>query len=258
MQQLQAFSSASLGTNKMVKRLFSSVSEYQLNQPYSSRIEKLPEPVKRYFKRVLTGGAQEINSVRIKHDGQFKTKLNNNWIPITGRQFITTQMPGFVWEGKTRWFTARDFYVEGRGGLTVYLFGLVRVVNAKGWAFDQGELLRWLGEAVWYPTVWLPGENLTWEPINEDQAKVNFYYNGLEVNYEVTFNQDGLVTEMKTLRYMDVDRIETWIGRAENWQIINGVMVPTQIEAIWRIENQEYPYARFKVKEIDYNQPYVF
>lgn len=258
MLKLHTFAGTLRGTNKMAKRLFSAVSEFQLSPSYSSRIDKLPEPVKRYFNRVLSGSEPEIYTVRIKHDGQFKTSLNSDWMPINGRQFITTQMPGFVWEGKTRWFTARDYYIEGRGGLSVYLLGLVRVVNAKGVAFDQGELLRWLGEAVWYPTVWLPGENLRWEPINKNQARVNFYYKGLEVNYEVTFNQEGFVTEMKTRRYMDVNRIETWIGRTKNWQLLNGIMVPTEIEAIWRIDNQDYPYARFRVKHLDYNQPHVF
>lgn len=94
------------------------------------------------------------------HDGQFKTDLKKGWINIKGEEYFTTQKPGLVWKGTTRMFTARDMYIADKGRLIVSVLSLFKVVNGKGEKYNQGELLRWLSESVWFPTNLLPSENL--------------------------------------------------------------------------------------------------
>ncbi len=43
-------------------------------------------------------------------------------------------------------------------------------------------------------------------------SKVSFYYKELSLFYNVTFNEIGEITQMKTKRYMNGDKYETWIG----------------------------------------------
>ncbi|MET3980265.1 hypothetical protein ABIB62_002394 [Mucilaginibacter sp. UYP25] len=54
----------------------------------------LPEPVQAYFRHVLKEGEPYINYVRLKHNGQFKTGLNNKWVDIVGEQYFTVKNPG--------------------------------------------------------------------------------------------------------------------------------------------------------------------
>ena len=130
------------------------------------QLEGLPEPVQRYFRHVLKDGRPYVGSVRLTHDGEFKTSLDKEWIRIEGEQFFTAEEPGFLWIGKTALFTARDMYIGGEGRIVVSLLSLFKVVDGRGEKYDQGELLRWLGESVWFPTNLLPRPGLQgWMPV---------------------------------------------------------------------------------------------
>ena len=211
--------------------------------------------MQRYFKHVLKDGQPYISYARITHDGQFKTGLDKDWINIKGEQYATTEKPGFIWKGTTSMFTARDMYIADKGRLIVSLFSLYNVVDAKGEQYNQGELLRWLGESVLYPTNLLPGERLQWFAIDSQTAKLTFNYNGLSLFFIITFNEIGEITQMETKRYMDEKKLETWVIKLANYKEMNGVVVPTTFEVLWRLEKGDFSYAKFNLQKIEYNKP---
>lgn len=211
--------------------------------------------MRRYFRYVLKEGQPYISYVRLTHDGLFKTKENKDWVKIEGEQYFTTEKPGFIWKGKTSMFTARDMYIANKGRLVVSLFSLFNIVNGQGENYNQGELLRWLGESVWFPTNLLPGKNLQWTAIDNLSAKLSFNCNGLSIFYIVKFNNTGEIVQFETKRYMDKENLETWIGKSTEYKEINGIVVPTTIEAVWKLEKGDFSYAKFNVKKIEYNKP---
>jgi hypothetical protein len=215
-------------------------------------------PVQRYFKYVLKEGQSYISYVSLLHDGQFKTGLDKGWTDIKGEQYFTTERPGFIWKGSTSLFTARDMYIADKGRLIVSLLSLYNVVDGQGDSFNQGELLRWLAENVWFPTNLLPSDKLKWIAIDENTAKLTFSYKGMSLFYIVTFNSSGGIIRMETKRYMEKDKLETWIGKLGGYKETNGIVVPTSIEAIWSLEKGEFSYAKFNVTKIVYDQPQLF
>ncbi|MFD1256642.1 DUF6544 family protein [Mucilaginibacter terrae] len=217
----------------------------------------LPKPVQAYFRHVLNEGKPYINFVRLKHNGQFKIGLNKKWVDIHGEQYFTVNKPGFIWKGTTALFTARDMYLSGKGRLVVSLFSLYKIVNGKGKSFNQGELLRWLAESVWFPTNLLPSENLHWLPIDEQTAKLLFTYKGMSLTYIVSF-EGGEITQVQTTRYINAEKLETWIGKFSAYQKMNDIIVPTKIEAVWRLAKGDFSYAKFHVLQIDYDVPERF
>ena len=241
-----------------VKRLFSHSKDNSSKSFRYSQLKKLPEPVQRYFRYALNEGQSFISCVRLKHDGQFKTGPEKKWVDIEGEQYFTADVPGFLWKGKTSMFTARDMYIEGKGRLVVSLFSLFKVVDEQGSHVDQAELLRWLGESVWFPTNLLPGDNLRWSAIDSTKAKVTFNYSGISVYYIVHFNEQGQITELETERYMEEGRKEKWIGIVGDYKQMYGIKVPTYIEAKWDLEKGIYPYAKFHIQRIEYNIPESF
>jgi hypothetical protein len=241
-----------------VKRVFSE-SGKNTHEAYKENIlEKVPEPVQRYFRHILKEGQPIISYVRLTHDGQFKSGLDKKWVNITGEQYFSTEKPGYIWKGTTAMFTARDFYISDRGGLIATIFSLFNVVNASGASFDQGELLRWLAESVWYPTNLLPSERLQWTPVDSNSAKFTFKYKELSLLFLVRFNELGEIVEMETKRNMDETRVETWICKMYNYQLINNIKVPVLCEAMWRLQTGDVSYAKFRVTKIDYDRPFRF
>lgn len=248
----------SIQFSKEVKELFvqsTKISDKTFN--YDMLLE-LPEPVQRYFKHVLKNGQPYISYIRLTHNGQFKTNPNKDFVSIEGEQYFTTEKPGFIWKGSTTMFTARDMYIADQGRLVVSLFSVYNVVDGKGEKFNQGELLRWLGESVWFPTNLLPSKNLQWTPIDNLSAKLTFNYNNITVFYIVTFNDIGEITQLETKRYMGEDNLETWIGKLSEYKEVNGIIIPTAIEGSWKLDKGDYTYAKFKVKRIEYNKPQQF
>ena len=248
----------SIQFNKEVKRLFS-LSKSVPGKTFSyHQIANLPEPVQRYFRHVLREGQPYISYIRLIHDGQFKTGQDKKWVNIKGEQYFTTEKPGFIWKGSTSMFTARDMYIAGSGRLIVSLFSLYNIVDAGGEKYNQGELLRWLAEGIWFPTNLLPGERLQWTAIDTKTAKLTFEYNGLSIFYIVTINDIGEITQIETKRYMNEGNLESWIGRLTAYKEMNGIIIPTTIEAIWQLEKGDFSYAKFNVKVIEYDKPEKF
>ncbi len=218
----------------------------------------LPEPVQRYFRHVLPDQHPYINTVRLTHGGRFRTGPKKGWIAIKGEQYFTTNPPGFIWQGRTALFTAIDKHIAGRGNLTVSLASLAEVVNIGGSAFDQGELLRWLGESVWFPTNLLPSERLSWSLVDEHTSELHYQYDGLSLHYLVSFNDIGEIIRLETKRYIAESQLETWVGELFDYQTINGVKVPTRIQATWKLPEGDYTYANFRLKRIEYNHYQLF
>ena len=241
-----------------VRELFSQSKNISAQVYHKAQLDGLPEPVQRYFKHILKEGQPYISYARIKHDGQFKTNLEKGWINITGEQYATTAKPGFIWKGTTLMFVARDMYISDKGRLIVSLFSVYNVADAKGEKYNEGELLRWLGESVLYPTNFLPNDRLQWLPIDSTTAKLTFNYKGLSLFFKITFNEIGEITEMQTKRYMGEKNLETWVIKATNYKELNNVFIPTAFDVLWRLDKGDFSYAKFNVTEVEYNKPHKF
>ena len=241
-----------------VKQLFSQSESYRAKIYKNEQLIGMPEPVQRYFKLVLTNNQPYFSYARIRHGGWFKTGIDKPWVNIQGEQYATTVRPGFVWKGVTSFFTARDMYVSDEGRLVVSLFGSINIVDAKGATFNQGELLRWLGESVMYPTNLLPSDRLKWLPIDAYSAKLVFNYMGFTLFFIASINDGGEITQMETDRFMDEKHLEKWLIKIAGYKSINGVTVPTEFEVLWRLQKGDFSYAKFDIKTIEYDNPKIF
>ncbi len=249
----------SLKFRAQVKELFVQSKSISDQRFHKNQLDGLPEPVQRYFNHILKDGQPYISYARIRHEGQFKASLEKGWMNIKGEQYATTEKPGFIWKGTTAMFVARDMYMADQGRLIVSLLSVYNIVDAKGKEeYDIGEILRWLGESVLYPTNFLPSERLQWFPIDSKTAKLTFNYKELSLFFKITFNEIGEITEMETKRYMGEGNLETWIIKATNYRELNNVLIPTDFDVLWRLEKGDFSYAKFNITEVEYNKPEKF
>jgi hypothetical protein len=129
-----------------------------------SQLEDLPPPVARYLRKALEPGQRPIRSVRIHHRGEFNmAESGENWTPFTSRQWTVVDRPGFLWDARIRMLPGvrvhvHDGYISGRGILEARVLGLIPVAAQEASPeLAEEELMRFLAESPWYPSVLLTG-----------------------------------------------------------------------------------------------------
>lgn len=221
----------------------------------------LPPPVQRYLRAVLRDGQAPVHGARIGHRGSFNLG-GGRWRPFTSRQRVAVPGPGFVWDARIALvpglsIRVHDAYLGGEGVLEAALLGLFRVVGLRGGGeLAEGELLRYLAEAVWYPTALLPGPHLAWTPVDERSAEATLRDGPVAARLRFTFGADGLV---ETVHAAARPRLvggrsapAPWQGRFWDYAERDGTLVPLQGEVAWIGRDGPEPYWRGRVTALEY------
>ena len=216
----------------------------------------LPEPVRRYFRAVLTDGQPMILTADFEHVGTFDMgEAVASWKPFTSRQRVTTSPPGFVWDGRIALLPGvpahvHDAYVAGEGLLRPSILGLYAMGGLQGGGpIAQGELLRFFAEAPWYPTSLLPSQGIAWRAVDESSATATLTDGALAATVLVRFGEDGLIASMSAEgrgRAMvgGVMTMTPWEGRLSGYRTVDGMRAPFAGEALWRRPKGDKPYFR--------------
>jgi len=225
--------------------------------------ENLPAPVQRYFAAVLKDGQPLIRAATVEHTGTFNmSETDEQWTPFESVQRIQTRQPGFVWDARIRMLPALkvfvlDAYAAGRGVLTAKILGLVTVMDQPQTPeLAQGELMRFLAEAVWYPTVLAPGQGVVWEAIDDSQTRATLTDGKTTASLIFHFDERGLIKTVRSEgRYREVNgrQVATpWQGRFWDYEWRDGMLVPLSGEVGWLTEEGLHLYWRGHIEQIDY------
>ncbi len=224
-------------------------------------LEGLPLPVQRYLRLVLREGLPLIDSVHLHHSGTFNMKSDGEgWKPFTSMQQVQTQRPGFVWDASVSLAPGLDVRVHdadvgGRGVLHAAVLGAVPVARLSGGGdLAQGELMRWLAESPWYPTVLLPSQGVQWQAVDSRSADATVVDGEVTVTLRFRFDSDGFVdTVTAAARGRLVGRVvkpAPWQGRFWNYALRSGLRVPLQGEVAWLLPGGASPYWRGRITSI--------
>jgi len=204
----------------------------------------LPDPVSRYFKYVLTNRQPMIALMSMQQTGLLRTNtLTDKWVAFTADQLVVPSAPGFIWNAKmaTPFKThvgVSDSYITGVGSARVnFLSAIVLAKETGAQELNSGALLRYLAEAVWYPTALLPEFGVVWTAINSNAALATLSDRETSVSLEFRFNTLGEVTSIYSpdrFRSLDGDYIQIpWEGCFKNYTIQSGMKVPSYGEVGW-------------------------
>jgi hypothetical protein len=223
----------------------------------------LPAPVVRYFTFALTPGQPLPRTVHARWIGEFRTSRTAAWKPFTAVQDFTIDPPGFVWNATITMaplisVRVRDEYVDGTGAMVGKLGALVPVVDQGGSAeMAAGALSRYLGEAAWFPTALLPGEHVSWTPIDDSTARATLTDGAVTVHGDFHFGRDGQIVSVSMTRYRDEHGrgVPTpFEGRlGPEYRRVAGMMVPAAADVAWLLPEGRFDYWRARLPELTYD-----
>ncbi len=248
-------------TREMIARIEAAATPSSGARFDSTETADLPPIVQRYFSLALTPGQPIVNAVTIHQEGLFNmSETGDNWKHFTSVQRVVTHPPGFVWDARIAMMPGvnvrvHDAFVADEGILHASLFGLFSVANLRGTReIAEGELMRFLAEAAWYPTALLPSQGVRWAGVDDRSADASMEQNGIAVTMRVSFDPDGLIASMRVDargRVVGGNVIPTpWEGRWRNFSSRNGMVIPTEGEVAWITPGGPRPYWRGTISSI--------
>lgn len=230
-----------------------------------SDLKGLPVPVQKWLEYSQVIGKERISTVRLKQKAMMRMNENQGWMPVQAEQYFTTAQPGFVWKARIKaaplfYIVGRDKYEDGKGNMLIKLLSVITVADSKGKEIDQGTLLRYLAETVWFPTAVL-SNYIKWEEIDSRSAKATMSFGGISASGVFTFNEQGEVINFVAERYREFEgqyELNIWTILMREYQEFNGIRIPTEGDVIWKLETGDFNWFQFEITEIEYNKPLLY
>jgi hypothetical protein len=225
----------------------------------SATLNQLPPPVSRYLQHVLPEGQRRIVRADAVQAAEFF--VNGAWKPLRATQRFSVGPPGFVWDARIEiapllQVHVRDAYVDGEGSMHASMLGLYTVTDQKGRSeLDAGALQRYLGEALWIPTAFLPGSAITWAPAGERAAVATITDGETSVSLEFRFDDRDEVAEMVGQRFAESNgtyELRPWQVKCSDYEPHAGMLIPGFCEVAWLTGDARVPYWRGRVAQIAY------
>jgi hypothetical protein len=222
-------------------------------------IEHLPPPVRRWLEISGAVGRPIAGTVRLTQRGELRTAPDKPWMPAAAEQVFTVDPPGFVWHVRTKMMglpiAGRDRFADGRGHMLIKVASLIPVADATGPEVDQGALLRFLGEIIWFPSAAL-SPTITWQSIDANSARATMRHGGVTASAVFGFDDRGRFNGLTADRYMSApggSRLEKWVIPISAWRVVRGIEMPVRGNAIWKLAEGDFDYYRWEILDVEVN-----
>lgn len=252
-------------TDTLVRQLLAEVPRGRAAVVSASELAPLPEPVRRWLQASGVVGRARVRCVRLQQRGELRTSPEQAFMSARADQYFTIDAPGFIWRVSVRMWHAlpivgRDSFTSGKGRMLIMAGAMVPVVDAAGPTIDQGTLLRFLGEIVWFPSAAL-SPYVRWDAVDANSARATMSYRGVSGSALFQFDAAGRMTEMHAARFMDRSGgapLTPWKVTANAWRQFHGVQVPTNGAVSWELAAGEFTYYRWQITAVDYDLPTLY
>ncbi len=204
-----------------------------------SLIADLPEPARRFLTFAIAPGTPLRTVARISMRGRFSmgSAQAPNYMALAAEQVLAAPT-GFVWKARAAKGAMHLSGSDAGGWTRFWLMGLLPVARLGGNPdHARSAFGRHVAEAAfWSPAALLPGESVSWSPVDARTARVTFRHGGLEQAVDVRINEDGSPAEVRFQRWSNANRDKTWRlqpfgGYLSDFREFEGFRVPTHVEA---------------------------
>jgi uncharacterized protein DUF6920 len=224
-------------------------------------LEQLPDPVVRYFRKVLRDGQPLIRGANLTQTGEFRTGPKNKWRPFHAMESFSIDQPAFSWNATIRiWsflkMTVQDAYCDGQAAThgKIGAVELFRVHNDLRLA--TAALQRFLAEAPWFPTILLPSKRVRWIEVDNNHAQAMLSDSGIDVSMYFEFSKSGEIIGVFTPGRYQYDKgeyhLEPWGGYFHDYENRNGILIPASAEVEWLSPEKNFCYYKGRIAEAEY------
>jgi len=223
-------------------------------------VGQLPAPVERSLRRSGAVGSVVPEGAVVHQFGRIRTSETSRWLRFKSSETYEIARPGFEWRaslkiGPITAGMATDSFRHGEGRMRVKLLGMINVVDAAGPQIDQGSLLRWLNETMWFPAVWAT-DLISWEPVDDHTALGSVRAGGLTVQAEFCFDDEGRFVDFHADRHRDLGKgqseITPWSTPIRTHARLGGLLLPESGGGVWHLPDGDFEYIQIRATSVTY------
>ncbi|TVQ42721.1 MAG: hypothetical protein EA362_12880 [Saprospirales bacterium] len=225
------------------------------------RFEELPEMVKTWLSNSNALNQDSPEKLFLKQSGEMRTSPDGKWIPFKSRQWINPNEPAFIWKAEVNilpgfHLSGMDSYLSGKGNMNIRLMSVIPIANTSGSETDQGSLLRWLAEMVWYPHAALH-QSISWEELDSTKARAKMSFGNMEVEGVFSFEKNGDLRSFIAKRYFEKDgefTLEDWeiTVNEDGYKSFNGVRIPADLKVKWNLSDGSFHWLNMQVDAVEW------
>jgi hypothetical protein len=226
----------------------------------AEKLQGLPIPVQRWLTLSRVSSMNNVNLIHIHQQGKLRTTPHGQWTNFKAEQYFSIDPPAFIWSMHMKPYafvniTGRDKFRDGHGQMLIKIESCFTIGNSSGEEINQGSLMRYLAETIWFPQAAL-SRYITWESMDDNQALATIHYEGLKASGVFTFNKEGLPISFEGERYGDfngVFRKEKWHIQTTAFKSFNNIVVPQKSEVTWKLKEGDFNWLLLEVTDVSYN-----
>ena len=222
----------------------------------------LPAAVRKYVVNCGYIGKPEMSRLEMEyHDVDFSQGRNGPALKIDYTQYdfvgepcrmalIDSSMFGVPFEGY-------DYYRNGKGGMKGVIAKSVTLFDQTGEDMDKACLATFLAESMFAPSILLQ-DYITFEEINDHQARASINYKGQTAGGIFTFNE-----QYEMISFTTNDRAAAgadgsmeyvpWSALCGDYRLSpDGIKRPTTFKAVWNYTDGDLVYFDGTISEVSY------
>jgi hypothetical protein len=206
-------------------------------------IADLPEIARRHLLYAIEPGTPLARSAELRMSGQILLAPDADPLALRAHQILTPPV-GFVWravaEGGGMKIRGFDRYAAREGAMRWWLYGFMPVMRASGEDVTRSAAGRLGAESVLVPATLLPAYGARWEAVDDSTARVHLTVDEAPCTLTLTIAPDGALRQVSLMRWQDAERqFQRFDVRLGESLAVQGYMIPSRIEAGWRLGGPE-------------------
>jgi hypothetical protein len=235
--------------------------EAPLQKVTEADLERHPPLVLTYLRRVGVVNRLRVRAMRAQMTAEMKMAADQPWMPASADQtsFFDEPTRLFFMEAKRGGipFHVLHVYRGAHATFEVRVAKLLEVVDARGPEMDRSETVTMFNDLCFVAAPALVDANVRWQEIDARRVRGSFTNAGHTISAELEFDAEGdLVCFVSDDRSMTADgktyERHRWMTPLGGYREIDGFRVPTTGEAIWRLPQGDFAYARIGVTELSF------
>lgn len=245
---------------KDVKKLLpNSISEEPLTE---SDITHLPSAVIRYLHYTGAVGQPKAFNFRAEFTGSMRQKPGASWLKIKSQQYNFFKDPARLFYIESSMygipFDGYHHYIGENAVMQIRLANLITVADARGDKMNQGETVTLFNDMCLLAPSTLIDRRIQWQEIGENRVEATFSHHQQTIRATLIFNDEGAMIDfISNDRFLSSDgktyESYPWSTPVARYKDSGGRKIPAYGEAVWYMPDGPFPYARFKIRSIEYN-----